>query len=125
IGDRVLSSLLNGADIDDVCAAEAARGLLPPGVLGQGVLQSVRNRAKSLADAGDVLVAGKRTSLEVDVELPDGRRLIGTVPDVVHNVVRPVTYSRLGPRPILGAWVRFLAATAAHPDRELSSAAVG
>lgn len=125
IGDRVLSSVLNGADIDDVCAAEVARGLLPPGALGQGVLQSARDRAKSLADVSAALAAGERASLEVDVELPDGRRLVGTVPDVIRNVVRPVTYSRLGPRPILGAWTRFLAASVAHPDRELSSAAIG
>ncbi len=59
------------------------------------------------------------------VTLPDGRRLNGTVPDVHGDLLRSVTYSRVNPRHRLVAWVRFLALTAAHPDREFEAATVG
>ena len=125
VGNRVLSSLLNGADIDPVCAAEMARGLLPPGALGQVVLQHARGKAEFIANAAKAVASGSRTSLDVDILLPGGRRLIGTVPDVVDDVVRVATFSRVGPRQRLTAWVRFLAATTAHPERPLSSATIG
>ena len=64
-------------------------------------------------------------SVDVRVTLPDGRRLNGTVPDVHGNLLRSVTYSRVNPRHRLVAWVRFLALTAAHPEREFEAATVG
>src|SRR5262249_20261887 len=42
VGDRLLSAILTGISVDDVCAAEIARGLLPPGALGHGTLQRIR-----------------------------------------------------------------------------------
>ena len=59
------------------------------------------------------------------VTLPDGRRLSGTVPDVYGTLLRSVTYSRVNPRHRLMTWVRFLALTAAHPEREFEAATVG
>ena len=59
------------------------------------------------------------------VTLPDGRRLNGTVPDVHGTLLRSVTYSRVNPRHRLVTWVRFLALTAAHPDREFEAATIG
>jgi exodeoxyribonuclease V gamma subunit len=40
-------------------------------------------------------------------------------------LVRAVSYSRLAPKQRLAAWVRFLALTAAHPDRPVEAATVG
>ncbi len=125
IGDRLLTALLAGGDLDAVCAAEVARGLLPPGALGDGVLATARQKAEAIVAASHTAAAGPRGSLEVDVALPDGRRLVGTVADVVGDVLRPTTFSRISPKSRLAAWVRYLAAVAAHPERELRSAAVG
>ena len=41
------------------------------------------------------------------------------------QLLRSVTYSRVNPRHRLVAWVRFLALTAGHPDREFEAATVG
>ena len=40
-------------------------------------------------------------------------------------MLRSVTYSRVNPRHRLAAWVRFLALTAAHPERAFEAATVG
>jgi exodeoxyribonuclease V gamma subunit len=57
---------------------------------------------------------GEPDSVEVNVRLDDGRLLVGTVPGVVGNVVRTVTYSKLKPKNRLAAWVRYLALEARH-----------
>jgi exodeoxyribonuclease V gamma subunit len=125
VGSRILARLLVGEDPDAVCAAELARGLLPPGQLGRTVLSRARAGAEDVAAAARAAADGPRQSLEVDVVLGDGRQLVGAVPDVVGDVVRPVSYSRPGPRAHLRAWAHHLAATAAHPERRLRTAAVG
>ena len=88
-------------------------------------LAKARDKAVAIAEAARQVADGRRTSLEVDVLLPDGRQVVGTVPDVVGDVIRPATFSRLGPKRLAAGWVRLLAATATHPDRALSCTLVG
>jgi len=125
VGDRLVRALLAGADPDAVCVAEEARGLLPPGALGRAALEVARGRAEAIASAALAAASGPATSVEVDVELAGSRRLVGTVPDLVGDVIRTASFSRLAPKHRLAAWVRFLAATAASPDAALSSTTVG
>ncbi len=125
VGDRLVRAVLAGGDIEAVCAAEEARGLLPPGALGRAALERARAGAEAVAAAALDAAEGPAATLEVDVALGDGRRLVGTVPDVVGSVVRATTFSRLAPKHRLAAWVRFLAATAACPEQDLSSTTVG
>jgi exodeoxyribonuclease V gamma subunit len=125
VGERLLGALLDGGDLDRACAAEAARGLLPPGVLGDRVLAEVRGKAAAVAEAALAAAAGPRSSLEVDVELADGRRVAGTVPDVVGPVLRSASVSKLAPKHRLAAWVRFLGTSGTHADRPLTSATIG
>jgi exodeoxyribonuclease V gamma subunit len=47
------------------------------------------------------------------------------VPDVCGDLLRGVSYSRVNARQRLVAWTRFLALTAAHPDRPFEAATVG
>jgi exodeoxyribonuclease V gamma subunit len=124
LGDRLLTALLAGADPDTVCAAELARGQLPPGDLGRSALADARAAAEMVATNAKQVADGPRTSLEVDVALPGGRQLVGTIPDVIGAVIRPVTFSRLGPKQQLRAWVHLLAATASHPGLSLTSVTV-
>ena len=127
VGQRMLDARLAGATADAAVAAERARGELPPGVLADPVIakllpdveQIVQHAANLLPDP---VAAG---SVDVRVTLPDGRRLNGTVPDVHGSLLRSVTYSRVNPRHRLVTWVRFLALTAAHPDRAFEAATVG
>ncbi len=148
VGDRMLDALLGGATLDQARAAELGRGLLPPGALGGDQLHDVEQAVEALAAcARTQLPAPQATpaSVEVQVRLLDGRMLIGTVPDVYDTAptatsaapAAPVTgeapggrivrcvYSRLGPKHRLAAWARFLAFTAAHPEREVSAVTIG
>ncbi|MEJ7765106.1 MAG: hypothetical protein WKF86_06385, partial [Acidimicrobiales bacterium] len=125
VGDRLVRALLAGGDIEAVCAAEEARGLLPPGALGKACLGDARATAEAIAAAALAAADGPATSIEVDVALGSGLRLVGTVPDVVGSIVRATSFSRLTPKRRLAAWVRFLAATAAWPEADLTSTTVG
>ena len=64
-------------------------------------------------------------SVDVKVALEDGRTLSGTVPGVYGDVLRTVTYSRVNARHRLAAYVRWLALTAAHPERPFAAATIG
>ncbi|CAN5276246.1 exodeoxyribonuclease V subunit gamma [soil metagenome] len=125
IGDRLLTALLAGGDADAICAADLARGLLPPGDLGRNALSEARSRAEDLAATARRVADGPRTSLEVDVNLADGRQVVGTVPGVIGDLIRQATFSKLGPKPHLRAWVHLLAGTASHPDRTFTSVTIG
>ena len=128
VGQRMLDARLAGATADAAVAAERARGELPPGVLAEpgpreaAARRSSRSSSTPPTCCRDATAAG---SVDVRVTLPDGRRLNGTVPDVHGTLLRSVTYSRVNPRHRLVTWVRFLALTAAHPDREFEAATIG
>ncbi len=125
VGDRLLRALLAGGDVEAVCAAEEARGLLPPGALGRAALDDARRKAEAVAGAALDAARGPANSVDVEVQLLDGRLLVGTVPDVVGSVVRAASFSRLAPKHRLAAWVRFLAVTASHPAADLTSTTIG
>ena len=123
VGQRMLDARLAGASADAAVAAERARGDLPPGVLADPVIEKLLPAVEQIVQhAGAPLPAG---SVDVRVTLPDGRRLNGTVPDVHGTLLRSVTFSRVNPRHRLVTWVRFLALSAAHPDREFQAATIG
>ena len=63
--------------------------------------------------------------MDIKVALADGRTLSGTVPGVYGDVLRTVTYSRVNARHRLQAYVRWLALTAAHPERAFTAVTVG
>ena len=127
VGQRLLDARLAGVEGRTAAVAEIARGTLPPGLLGRPVVEGVLPTVEAIVGAAEALVAPGAApgSLDVPVVLDDGRRLTGTVPGVSGDVLRTVTYSRVGPRHRLTAWVRLLALTAAYPDRPLQAATVG
>jgi exodeoxyribonuclease V gamma subunit len=140
VGERMLEALLRGASADGAALAEQGRGLLPPGTLAGRQLREIETMAASLAKAAEDAIGtaiADPQSVEVHVRLPDGRSLIGTVPDV-HDVgsrrdgasdgqarILRCSYSRLGPKHRLAAWARFLALTAAHPELAVSAVTIG
>ncbi len=122
VGQRLLDARLAGAESRPAALAEIARGTLPPGVLGQPVIERVLPTVDEIVGH---LPAGDTGSLDVKVALRDQRTLSGTVPGVCGDVLRTVTYARVNPRHRLAAWVRLLALTAAHPERPFEALTVG
>ena len=126
IGERLLDSRLAGIDPTSAALAEYARGTLPPGMLGEAVLNPIVRVAKSLArEALKYLGSSEPRSLETTLLFGDGTRLIGTVSGVYGNLVLTVGYARLSARQRLAAWVRFLALNAAHPELPLEAVTIG
>ncbi len=126
VGQRLLDALLAGADGRAACAAEIARGLLPPGVLGKPVIEDVWPVVDTIHRTGVALLdAATATSAEVRTVLADGRILSGTVAGVRGDVLSTLLYARVAPRHRLAAWVRLLALTAAEPRRPWSALTIG
>jgi exodeoxyribonuclease V gamma subunit len=127
VGDRLLHACLAGTDPDVAAAAERARGFLPPGRLADeiltGVAEEVRHLASAIAGLG--FAAGPADSLDIHLDLPGGRGLIGTVAGRRGTTILMCTYSRLAPKHRLGAWVRFLALSAARPELDATIITVG
>jgi len=127
VGDRLLRARRAGAPLDRIVDAERARGTLPPGALADDLLATLAPRLDALLEAAaahadlTATLAGE----EVAVALPDGRRLVGAVGDLAHDVLVVLTYSRLKAKHRLSAWARLLALTASKPERPWRAVLVG
>ncbi len=127
VGERLLQARLAGADRDAARAAETARGELPPDRLARSVLADVDPIVEKLAAAADDFLPASEATASVDVrlELPEGRTLVGTVPGVRGDRVVLVTYSRVAPKHRLAAWVHLLALAAARPATAYEAVTIG
>ena len=119
VGDHLLRELLAGQDAEAVMTAEQLRGTLPPYRLGERALAGVTEECQRLWTSTVELRTGARRSVDVDVDLGDGRRLTGTVAGVygtklvslgllppqgqaaVAHLGRAARAQRLRPRPVL------------------------
>jgi exodeoxyribonuclease V gamma subunit len=124
IGDRLLAARLAGAPSEALAAVERARGELPPLSLGTATLQKVGSRVDRIVHAAGPWTAAEPTTVDVEVALPGGRRLLGTVGGVRGAVAVTVTYSTVKAKQRLRAWVELLA-LAACSDREVRAVVIG
>ncbi len=125
VGQRLLEGLLAGAQLQDCLRAELARGTLPPGRLAEPILARVGPIVKQIAAEALQHGSGPSASLDVNLRLPDGRILAGTVPGVYGDTIRRVSYSKVRPKDRIAAWVRLLALSATRPERSFASAVIG
>jgi exodeoxyribonuclease V gamma subunit len=128
IGEGLLQHAVAGADLDRALALARARGSLPPGELATDRIDEVRRTVDELiAGARDFgLELGTEThAVPIDLELPGGRRLVGAVDGVAGTCRIAVTYSRLGPKHRLPAWIELLALYAQDPTQAWSAVTVG
>jgi exodeoxyribonuclease V gamma subunit len=127
VGQRLLNARMRGADRREACLAEIARGLLPPDKLGKPIVDAVEPIANAIAlTAEEYCTPGDGSDpVDVRVTLRDGRLLTGTIPAARGDVLLATTFSRLGYKQRLSAWVRLVAATASHPERELRAVTIG
>jgi len=128
IGDRLLREVLASADpattATSVMTAELLRGSLPPFELGRRALSGVADECQRLFVATESLRAAEARTVDIDVDLGNGRRLTGTVSRVYGNEIVTLSYSRMKPRQRLEAWLDLLALTATFPDENWRSHAV-
>jgi exodeoxyribonuclease V gamma subunit len=127
LGDRLLEARLGGADLDRAVMAERGRGLLPPGPLGDAALDDVKAVVEALVAEVRALPCGQvdAAPVEVNLSLPGGRCLVGTVPGVRGDTVLRCTYSKLGPKHRLRAWALFLALSATCPELAPTAVTIG
>lgn len=124
IGERMLASALAGVPPERFAAAEVRRGTLPPFALGSAVLSDIGATVAELARVAGPLMTGAATTVDVTVDLGDGRRLVGSVPAVRPDGVVRASFSRLAPKHRVAAWVALLALAGAGHDW-VSAVAVG
>ncbi len=125
VGDHLLREVLAGQDPVAVMTAEQLRGNLPPGGLGELALRGVTEECQTLWARTVDLRDGEPRSVDVDVDLGNGRRLTGTVSGVHGNRIVSLGYSRLKPKQRLRSWINLLALSAGHPDEHWTAHAVG
>jgi len=125
VGDRLLREVMAGQDPAAVMTAEQLRGTLPPGGLGTRALTTVVEESQKLFDRTAELRVGEASSVDVDVDLGDGRRLTGTVSGVYGSKVVSLGYSRLKARQRLMSWLDLLTLSAGLSDGSWTAHAVG
>ncbi len=127
VGDRLLDSVMAGVDLETAVAAERRRGFLPPGAIADPVVDDVRAGVVELMArfVSSGLAAAGSESLEVRIEMPDGRLIVGSVPGIRGRSIVQCSYSRLGPKHRLAAWIRFLALNADRADDGYSALTLG
>ncbi len=120
LGNRLLVARRSGATTDAWLRYERALGALPAGSLEARVRRAVEPVVDALLEvctARDVR-AGPPDARPVDLVLPDGTRLVGTV-GIGRGGTRPgparVQFSRVRPRHHLAAWVELMALVASDP----------
>lgn len=128
VGERLFRAVVAGGDLDRAIEVERGRGTLPPGHLADDALATITAILTTLRTAAATLQVDLTTpgrSVDVDVTLPSGRRLVGAVDDVVDCTRRAASYSRLGAKHRLEAWTDVLALTVQDPTQAWSAVTLG
>jgi exodeoxyribonuclease V gamma subunit len=125
LGDRILRDRLAGTDEQTCRNVEWRRGMLPPGPLGGRQLDQVLAEVSPLVEAATPLMAAGRRTVDVLIDLSGGRRLTGSVPGLYGVRLITVTYSKLGARDRLRAWITLVALAAGHPETPWTAVTIG
>jgi len=115
VGERLLTARLRGVPATDWRQAEWRRGTLPPLRLGATLLGELERGVEELVVAAQPFHRGPPEARDVTIDLGGGRRLNGTVTGIHDRTVVGTSYSRLGPKHRLAAWVKLLALATAYP----------
>lgn len=125
MGERMLAARLHGAEPDALRAAEWRRGTLPPFGLGAAVLDDVEHTVDKLVRVARPIHELPSRSVDIAVDLGEGRLLSGTVADVHDDAVVRTTFSRLAAKHRAAAWVRVLALAATERHQGWRALTIG
>lgn len=126
VGDRMLRDIARGAGPEEALQLAWRRGLLPPGRLGWRLATRIRDQVVPIATLADAITQGLTPrAVDIDLALPDGRRITGTVTSLYDTRVVSTGFSRLGPKQELDAWVQLVVLECALPGRGWSAGAIG
>jgi len=112
LSSRLLDAVLAGTSGHDAEADERRRGLLPPGRLAEKALADSRDLVRQVYALAAPLADEPAATVDLDLTLPDGRRVIGSVPQVRPEHGLRVSPSRLGARQLASSWLDALALAA-------------
>ncbi|MFC8047455.1 exodeoxyribonuclease V subunit gamma [Nocardia sp. NPDC057353] len=124
LGERLLTARLTGTDPETLRAAEWRRGGLPPFALGAAVLDEVERTVETLVRTAQPHYEIPARAVDIALDLGNGRRLTGTVPEVHGDRLVSTTYSRVAAKHRIGAWVALLA-LACTEDRSWQALTIG
>ncbi|MET3962070.1 exodeoxyribonuclease V gamma subunit [Marmoricola sp. OAE513] len=115
VGDRMLAEMVAGRAPGDAMQAEWRRGTMPPGRFGWRQTHQLATAAAPLTEQfASATQSEKARAIDIDLALPDGRRLVGTVNDLYGSRLVRATFSRLSAKHRLDAWISLVALSAAH-----------
>jgi len=129
VGTRLLEARMAGTPASEWLEYERALGTVPPGPLGDLALATLTDTVEGLvAEARHRgVVPGPALPFAVDVELPDGTRIVGSVPlrlpSASPGPVRQY-YSRYKPTHRVAAWLDLMVLAVSEPDRPWRSLAI-
>ena len=125
VGDRLLREVVAGRDHVGLMTAEQLRGTLPPGQLGDVDFRRITTEVQALVNQTAPLRTGTARTIDVTIELGNGRLLTGTVAGVFGSRIVSVGYSSVRAKQRLMSWLDLLALTVADPDESWTAHAVG
>ncbi len=125
MGERMLAARLHGAEPEALRAAEWRRGTLPPFALGAAVLNDIEDTVDRLVRVARPIHELPSRSIDIAIDLGDGRLLSGTVADVHDDAVVRTTFSRLAAKHRAAAWVRVLALAATERHQSWRALTIG
>ncbi|MFC3962854.1 exodeoxyribonuclease V subunit gamma [Nocardia jiangsuensis] len=124
LGERLLAARLTGTDPETLRAAEWRRGGLPPFAFGAAVLDEVERTVETLVRTAQPHYEIPARAVDIGLDLGNGRRLTGTVPEVHGDRLVRTTFSRVAAKHRIAAWVPLLALTCTE-DRSWQALTIG
>ncbi len=116
IGNRLVRTSEGAGWVDLDLDTERARGMLPPGQLGEHSLQTIATPANAVIEEARRHARGPAETIDIDIDL-DGRRVRGIVSQVYGDTVVNANFSSLKAGHKFAAWLSLLALSASHPGR--------
>ena len=118
IGERVLIACRGGGRREDALRSERVHGALPPGAFTELLLKKINLNVTKILDATTGACAGyAAATIPIEIQLDDGRRIVGSVPDVHGSRYVLSTYSKFSAVQRAQAWIHLIALTVANPTQ--------